>query len=391
MSLYIIGVGGTGARCLESVIQIASAGLLSGESINLLFIDADETNGNLERTQNSLATYQKGRTLLSDERISIPWLQNDINSLKLWSPLGQLSTNKNLGSVFSYNTMQQNSPGLRGLFDVLYTKDERDVELDVGFLGRPAIGSAVMSQIDLNRLDEDPWRTLVRKIKTEASNGEKPKIIFCGSIFGGTGAAGLPTIGRILSNKLQEELRDYVSIACIFILPYFSFDPPLEQKEDDIYARADSFLLNTEAALHYYLTQAEQTFNTVYLIGNQVYSHVNFSKGKQTQRNEANFIELLAGLAVRHYATQPEIQNGSVVLISRQSPGRLTWDDLPDRSVVRIALVTTTRFAYVWLSNIAPDLLEANRVGIKQFQKDAPWFTKFFQPSAGSLGNLFSP
>jgi len=285
--------------------------------------------------------------------------------------------------------MQQNSSVLKDLFDVLYTEDERDVDLDVGFRGRPAIGSAVMSRIDLDSLDEEPWRTLIQRIKAEASSGDQPKILLCGSIFGGTGAAGLPTIGRLLSNKLKKELKSQVPpVACIFVLPYFGFAPPPSQ-DDDVYAKADAFLLNTEAALRYYLTQAEQTFNSIYLIGNQRFSNMRFSIGKQTQRNESHFVELFAALAVRHYATAPVPPDGSVLLMSRQSPGALTWNDLPDRAVVAPALINATRFAYLWLSNLAPELLRAQEVGVGRFQKEAPWFTRFFRPSAGALGGLF--
>lgn len=392
MSLYVIGVGGTGAKCLESVVQAASVGIISNspaEPINLLFVDADETNGNLDRAKSSLVLYQKCRSLFPQDSPSLLWLRNRLESLPVWSPFGQVSTNKNLGSFFSYNTMRQNSPALKDLFDVLYTKDERDVELDVGFRGRPAIGSAVMSRIDLDALDEEPWRTLIQGIKAEASAGEKPKVILCGSIFGGTGAAGLPTIGRLLANKLKKELKSQVPpVACIFVLPYFGFSPPPSQ-DDDVYARADAFLLNTEAALRYYLKQAEQSFNSIYLIGNQRFSNMRFSIGKQTQRNESHFVELFAALAVRHYATNSTPANGSVLLMSRQVPGALTWNDLPDRNVVAPALIGATRFAYLWLSNLAPELLRAKEVGVSRAQREIPWFNRFFRPSTSALGGFF--
>ena len=53
MSIYVIGIGGTGAKCIEGIIQIASIGLFGEETLNLLFVDADETNGNLSRALSS--------------------------------------------------------------------------------------------------------------------------------------------------------------------------------------------------------------------------------------------------------------------------------------------------------------------------------------------------
>lgn len=48
MSIYIIGIGGTGARCIEAIIHFAALGLFNQETLHLLFVDADETNGNLD-------------------------------------------------------------------------------------------------------------------------------------------------------------------------------------------------------------------------------------------------------------------------------------------------------------------------------------------------------
>ena len=54
MTIYLIGIGGSGAKCVESVVHLASVGLFSQEPIKVLFVDADESNGNVERARNSL-------------------------------------------------------------------------------------------------------------------------------------------------------------------------------------------------------------------------------------------------------------------------------------------------------------------------------------------------
>ena len=74
-------------------------------------------------------------------------------------------------------------------------------------------------------------------------------------------------------------------IGCLFVLPYFGFSPPAGKEDNKVYARSEQFLLNTEAALRYYVNQAQQ-FNTVYLLGNQNFAQVKFSIGKKTQRND---------------------------------------------------------------------------------------------------------
>jgi len=392
MSLFAIGIGGTGSRCLESLTHLASVGLLEtlNQNIYTLFIDPDETNGNLERSRISLSYYQQCHELFETGSTSLPWMRARIQSFGLWSPFSQLMTAKQLSALFGYDSLKRSEPALGDLFDVLFTPEEREANLDVGFRGRPAIGSAVMSQINLDNLNEESWRQLIERIKNDSGSGANPRIVLFGSIFGGTGASGLPTIGRLLDQKLQsEDLRKKVPIACVFLLPYFSFTPTGDLSEKAVYARADQFLLNTEAALRYYLTQSHP-FNAVYLLGNQNPSEVDFSLGKQTQKNQPHFIELYAGLAARHFINRSSVseETTTVSLISREFPKQLRWKDLPDTEVVKKRLSTATRFAYVWLSNIEPELSRAKEIGIGRFQQEAPWFIQFFQPNSTALSRL---
>ncbi|MDZ8236291.1 MAG: tubulin-like doman-containing protein [Nostoc sp. ChiQUE01a] len=381
MGIYVIGIGGTGAKCVESVAQLAGIGLFTEQPIKVLFIDADETNGNLERARNCLTYYQEAYQLISvGDKKEFPWMKTQIESFNLWSPFAQQSMNKELKTFFNYNTIKQNQPTLGSLFDVLYTKEEREVSLDIGFRGRPAIGSAVMSQVDLDKLDKEPWGSLIKQIQGDISSGKKPKVFLCGSIFGGTGASGLPTIARLIDNKLKRiNVRDRLEIGCLFVLPYFGFSPPAGEDPDGIYARSEQFLLNTEAALRYYVTQGQEIFDAVYLLGNENFSQVQFSIGKNSQRNQPHFIELYAGLAARHFLLTPPKEKGAVVLISREHKDKLTWQDISDTDEVKQKLVNATRFAYVWLAEIASELTNARKQGADRFGRLAPWLTRFYR------------
>lgn len=396
MSFYAIGIGGTGAKCLEALTQATAVGFLTGsdggaikQTIRVLFVDADETNGSLERARNSIDCYQECSALFDQSRQSQPWMKAQIQSFGLWSPLSKVVTDKKLGSLFGYDSLKQTSPDLGSLVDVLFTPQELEANLEVGFRGRPAIGSAVMSQIDWDNAEGDVWRQLIERVRIDAGNGQFPRIFLFGSIFGGTGASGIPTIGRLLHERLvAERLRDRVTIGAAFMLPYFSFTPEAGLAKDEVYARSDQFLLNTEAALRYYLTQS-QPFNTVYILGDQNTANVEFSLGKTAQRNRPHFIELYAALAARHFASQPPSKESTqVALISRQQQNRVRWSDLPESGEVMPLLANATRFAYVWLANILPELNHAKEIGIKRFQSGAPWFSKFFKPASSSFGRM---
>lgn len=137
-------------------------------------------------------------------------------------------------------------------------------------------------------------------------------------------------------------------------------------------------MLNTEAALRYYVTQAQGIFDTVYLLGNENLARVNFSIGKNTQCNQPHFIELYAGLAAKHFLTESHPQEETIVLLSRSRSQYINWDDIPDGNNVQKILGSTTRFAYTWLAEIAPELISAKQEGFKNYTKFAPWLSRFY-------------
>jgi hypothetical protein len=378
--LFVICIGGSGAKCFEAITQTAAAGLFSSEPIEVLFVDPDEANGSMERARRSVSWYQQCQRLISsaDRQTGVPWMQTPIKSYDLWSPFADQPFNRELVSFFQYNSVQNGSPNLANFFDVLYSPEERIQQLDEGFRGRPSIGAAVMSQIDLNQLDKAPWGTILQEIKLAAGKGSNPRVLLCGSIFGGTGASGIPTIARLLSNKFEKEgIRQSVRLGGMFLLPYFSFTVPPGANTNGIYASADQFLLNTEAALRYYVTQASKLFDTVYLLGNEDTTQVEFSVGKKTQQNRPHFIELYAALAARDFLLQD--RQDALMLVARASGGVLDWPDLPEAALVRRHLTNATRTAYLWLSDIQAELaaIQATRI--------PPWAAPFFDTKEQSL------
>jgi hypothetical protein len=380
MSCYIISIGGTGARVAEAMVHLAAAGLLGTDAVKVLFIDPDESNGNLKRTQDSLHIYQACRhSVVGEGAPNLPWLNAPFTAVGNWSPFGvALEGHKTLGDFFNYASYDE-SAGLKQLFDVLYTEQERKADLDVGFRGRPAIGAAVMSQVNLDRNDQEPWRSLLQQISMDLGMGKSPKIFLCGSIFGGTGASGFPTIGRLIYNLLlKNKLQGNVKLGGLLMLPYFQFSTPIQQTPNDIYAKPEQFLMNTQAALHYYKQQ--EIFDTIFLLGDQEPTSVgNFSLGKNTQNNDPHFIEFFGALATRAFFLGQA--TSKVVLLSRTQDQQISWSDVPDRETVKPALVTTTRFAWLWHNVISPELRQAqqSKRGLQDLLKFAPWSGHYFK------------
>ncbi|MEM9543019.1 MAG: hypothetical protein AAGA60_26450 [Cyanobacteria bacterium P01_E01_bin.42] len=386
MSTYIIAIGGTGAKFVEAIVHLSAAGIYlnySGdrknpETIKIIFLDPDKGNGHIASSDKTLKIYQKCTKIIGKD-ITLPIMQSRIEQFKegLWSPF--VKARVRLRDAFKYDEYRDDNP-VRHLFEVLYTAEERDDDLREGFHGRPAVGAAIMTQLSQDENNRENWQELIDQIKDDRAN--TPKVFLCGSIFGGTGASGFPTLGQLLLKQLKD-FRSQIKLGGVLMLPYFRFRSPRQSdksqyshhKEQKIYARSEDFILNTEAALRYYATK-DLKFNRVYLLGTPELTEVsNFSTGGSNQRNPPHFLELYAALALRDFLQlENNDQQNRVVLTSRHQSNATIWNDIPDRDEVRKKLTNAARFAFAWNYAIAPDLKYARD---SKRPNAVPWSLKF--------------
>ncbi len=175
----------------------------------------------------------------------------------------------------------------------------------------------------------------------------------------------------------------------LFLLPYFSFTVPPGAETSGLYAASDQFLLNTESALRYYVTQASQLFDTVYLLGNENTSEVEFSVGNTTQKNRPHFVELYAALAVRDFLL--EDRDNALMSITRDRVGEIKWSDLPDDSNVKKLMTNAARLAYLWTSDIEKTAKYTLDNGFKSAAKAEPWFDKYYDLQVDSKDRFDLP
>ncbi len=378
MTLYIIAIGGTGAKIVEAVAHLAAAGIYSTpdgklEKIKVLSLDPDKGNGNIAAADKTLKVYQKCSEIIGQDN-TLALMQSEIEQFQggLLSPFTQARVK--LGDAFQYDRYAADSP-VRNLFDVLYPLEERNDDLREGFHGRPAVGAAFMTQLSRDSQNLQNWQNLIDQIVEDERGAKAPRVFLCGSIFGGTGAAGFPTLGRLLLNDLTaKNVRDRVKVGGVLMLPYFQFRPSGQSQPDKIYAKSEEFVLSSEAALGYYATK-NLDFDRVYLLGTPQLTEVSFSTGGREQRNKPHFLELYAALALRDFLLNNDAGRNQVVLTSRETASAVTWSDIPDRDRVRQKLLNAAQFAFVWKYAIVPDLEYA----IESKRPNAvPWSLKFF-------------
>lgn len=360
MSYYLISIGGTGARCLEAFVNINGAGLLKdSQDVELVFVDADKSCGNLTKTQETAELYNKIQNLnFGDNGL----FKNKIIINEAWSPVPDDCDN--LDVVFERVGLsnKEEYKSLSLLYDSLFTEQERKTDLDKGFRGHPAIGAAVMSQ-SMDTVNSKVWKTLTQKINTD----KDARVFLFASVFGGTGAAGFPTIARILHNSLKkgEDGKSVANIGGVLVLPYFQFPPSTDEMQKEMQAKVSEFMINTKAALDYYRKSdlLDNIFKSIYLIGDNDLNDVgNFSLGSTTQKNEANFIELYAALAAVDFFNKKEFSNFESPMCARaDGTNKIEWEDLPDCNAdVRKKLQDYIKFLGIY-KNFIYEILEEDR------------------------------
>ena len=191
MKQYLLAVGGTGNKILEGVVWAAAAGVLDpGGELRMLSVDVDASCGNTTRAMQSCAHYEAVRELLD----SLPYTHRGFHT-----PLRLRQWNMDL-SRRSQSVRAQTESLRQGrlLARTLFTSAEASLAYSEGFRGHPDLGVLFFSDL-VARLEEDAAQgkadellALLREIGAALEAGEKVKVLLCGSIFGGTGAAGIP-------------------------------------------------------------------------------------------------------------------------------------------------------------------------------------------------------
>lgn len=371
MGYYAIGIGGTGAKCLESLIHLAAAGMMpNNDDLYMLFVDPDEANGSLTRAKATLTHYKEFSTESRLAQSSL--LTTHIISAEdpVWTPFTEDAANPCLEDFFKYQILRGQKNPTADLFEVLYSENERTTPLDKGFRGHPSIGASVMAQTVLEK--GEPWETFRSLVKADTN----AKVFLAGSIFGGTGASGFPTIAQLVKDEFKGFKGKTVEIGGALALPYFTFN---NDDDKELQAKSEHFLMNTQAALKYYhLWNKHFIYNAIYLIGDQSQFRTDYALGGRNQENAPHFIELYAALAAVDFfeGTFDPDADPQYFRIDRASK-QLEWTDLPDNdSKIREKIEHLSRFAYAYLSIYYP-MLEDIRNNSSGYR--APWYIDFFE------------
>lgn len=296
--LYLIGIGGTGSRVIKSLMMLLASGVkLNVTEVVVLIIDPHRANDDLRRTTEILSLYRDINNELGSDREG-SFFNTPVKSLlgEYESYTTQLDINdERFKEYIGYASMSEENQAFTKL---LFSQKTLNVNMNIGFVGNPNIGSVVMNQFS----ESDAFRTLASTFQ------EQDRIFFINSIFGGTGAAGFPTLiknirnARNLTNIPNKDRIANAKIGGLTVLPYFGVTPD----ETKAINKAD-FIVKTRSALTYYnknLSGSRSVINAHYTIGDFQMPEYDNDPGEDGQKNDAHFIEVSGAFSIVHYCNR---------------------------------------------------------------------------------------
>ena len=316
---FVMGIGGTGMRCIESLIHLCAMGMFDDTEIHLLALDTDKNNGNFSRLKEVKEAYVNAKNLDKANRTSLTetFFSADIKYYEFSPNYEKKST---FNDVFNYGNTKYNNPEEADLADLVLTDNVENFNLRHGYRAQTHLGSMMMyhSIIEAARSRMDNELKQFLQVLIQACNGgSDPKVFILGSVFGGTGASSIPIIPQAISEAASIMSNGAANIlgrayfASTLLTAYFSFKAPSaeELKNQKVIATSDKFALNSQVAMMFYDddTTVKNTYQRFYMMGTdgQGWDPMAREKDKITktitgggnQKNDSHYIELLAACA----------------------------------------------------------------------------------------------
>ena len=122
--INIIGIGGTGMRCLESFVHLCAIGMMDDTVVNILALDTDARNGNFTRLKELISDYQQ---LCPNEPAKDTFFSAKINYYEFSPNYDGADFNKviNYTAASTENTEEDANVRKSDLVDLFLTPEQR--------------------------------------------------------------------------------------------------------------------------------------------------------------------------------------------------------------------------------------------------------------------------
>lgn len=401
--LFVIAIGGTGMRCLESFVHLCAIGMFDNQEIEILTLDTDQTNGNMGRVCDLIDNYNRIKTEHKSTTIGGTPNVNTFFSAKL--NLHKFYTVYNSERGITYRNISKLGRGeekekrQNEILSELFLDKEtvQEFHLDHGYRAQTHLGSHLMYHAILesarklasgNKQEiEEPEENLeifLSKLQKAAGNA---KVFVLGSVFGGTGASSIPIIPKALKDAIwirsdEKETLDLtkVQFGATLLTEYFSFKKPDQAQKKDkknaVIADHSFFPLNSQAALQFYQNDptVQNIYKKLYHIGwpleSKSVSNQTITGGKE-QKNACHVVELMCAAAAYDFFTGEKYSNAKAECLFRNVQFNDTFDfDGKDFMGDTSGDIFTNKLgAFFSLAHIVLSYKEASqgKMGVKSF------------------------
>ena len=291
--LYVFGIGGTGSRVLRSLTMLLASGVdTNGYDIVPIIIDPDSSNGNLTQNVSIMDSYVSIREQLSfSEGNNNKFFSTKIEKIlqNFTMPVDKTDSLK-FREFIDLSGMKDRAN--QAMTRMLFSDENLNSDMNIGFKGNPNIGSVVLNQIS----GSPAFRNFAQSFQPN------DKIFIISSIFGGTGASGFPLLLKTMRKDTSlpnSAAINSAQIGAITVLPYFKLQQNIKSSID-----STTFISKSKSALAYYERTIANTneINALYFIGDDECSTYENNDGGTGQTNKAHAIELFSATAILDFA-----------------------------------------------------------------------------------------
>lgn len=378
--LFLISVGGSGTRVIESLVHMLAMGGQSEqwpEEIHILIMEMDMGNGNFVRLHDLLEKYQamqKACSVLGDRNRFfkpkiIPYF---------WLPLtANPFLRKTLHTLVGVDEKAQI------LSSLLYTEEEMNMTIDNGFKGRPALGIAYFNQ--LSPLKDAAVRGFLEAMQRSDPDSEQdsaqakplPRVLIISSCHGGTGATGIPALEQMLHKHFSLQP---LHLGLLLMLPTFSVPKATEDSTAPI--DSSSFNDKVKTVFSYYgqdnlfCEHDGRGYRWTYLLGyQQPIPFSKYSEGSEKQNNPCTIFDWYATTAIyQFYTGRNECEPDPGIYLSMIPP--TIWDYRRFETVFPFIATDVTSMLHTSLifhRHLMPDLErlrgKASNYGVETYAK----------------------
>lgn len=371
MDCFIIAAGGTGAICARAFVYLAAAGYTNKEKVDtntyhILLMDKDKRSDAVTACENLLSDYNALREQMGAVDGSRTFPKIKIHNWNFTSEIVDEYEKQsgfpgaNLNTLTLEKLLNPNlDPTIDRILSTMYTKEERNTDLEKGFYGHPNIGAPVFDYVKqrfqaqqvvmANGSTKD--NTFMQDLHNALSAG-KAYVYLMGSLFGGTGATVIPNLVLALRELKDDNGNEYGKTNLVLggsmIMPYFKLPTcPVDSLETK--ARVTpvdaKFEGQTRDALAYYHESGllDNMMNLLLLGSSKldVTSEIFARGGVQSQH--FHLVNLLSAVAAKRFFADElgsmknatNVPNGTPVIPAKEL---LVWKASPDDNGVNPSL-----------------------------------------------------